>query len=275
MKNDKQKANRQKPRARKLRRTHVEDSIRRRIQRALKNMFLKLGYVIFPSSDLHNERVVEYPWVFKRIGTCEGRILDVGCSGSDLSIKLASQGLEVYGIDIYKHQKYAESTFIGHHPNFNFVLCDARWLPFKDSFVDFVTAVSTIEHIGIGCYGDLEDMEGDKNSVKELFRVCKKLGRIFITVPYGKRAITSLQRIYDNQALKRLVQRLNVEVQVEYFTKHDFIWSKSVRAIAEQVDSLPEVRSVACIALTKVAENSEHSNKPENRSLDGASSGGE
>ena len=229
-----------------LRKTHVEDTMRRRIERIVKKILLKLGYAILPSSDLNNERVVEYPWVLRRIAMYEGGILDVGCSGSDLSVKLANQGLKVCGIDIYKKDLHAQG-----HPNFSFVLCDARWLPFVDNSFDFVIAVSTIEHIGIGYYGDLEDYEGDEKAVKEFLRVCNIMGKTFITVPYGKWAITSMQRTYDERALKRLVKGFGAEVQVEYFKKHNHFWRKSDKAIAEQVDSSSEVRSVACITFVK------------------------
>jgi hypothetical protein len=98
-------------------------------------------------------------------------------------------------------------------------------------------------------------VEGDKKAMKEIVRVCKRLHRMFITVPYGKLAINSMQRVYDEQALKRLAEHLSAEFQVEYFTKNDLVWSKSVKVIAEQVNSLSEVRSVACISLIKVPEN--------------------
>lgn len=232
------------------RKIHVEDTVRRRIERMVKKTFLKLGYVILPASDLNNERVVEYPWMFRRIATCEGRILDVGCSGSDLSVKLANQGLKVYGIDIYKKALQAQG-----HPNFNFVLCDAKRLPFVDNTFDLVTAISTIEHIGIGYYGDSEDYEGDKKAVKEFLRVCKEMGKTFITVPYGKWSITSIQKTYDGRALKRLVQGFRAEIQMEYFRKQNNFWQKSDKAIAEYVDPSSKVRSVACITLLKDQES--------------------
>ena len=225
--------------------THVENSIKRRIERAVKRMFASLGYTIMPSSDLNNERVVEYPWILRKLGTRQGHILDVGCSGSDLSSKLASQGLEVYGVDIYKKNLKAWG-----HPNFHFVLCDTRWLPFVDSAFEVVTAVSTLEHIGIGFYGDIEDSEGDIRSVNELIRVTRVNGNSLVTVPFGEWKITSMQRTYDDKTLKRLFGKFNVNINVDYFVKRNNVWHKS-ESVNVPVSSAG-VNAVACLSLTKI-----------------------
>lgn len=227
----------------KPKRTHIENTARRRIERMIKRVFLRLGYVILPSSDLGNERIAEYPWTFGKTAVHDGQILDVGCSGSDLSTSLAGQGFNVIGIDVYKKNLLAQG-----HPNFNFVSCDARWLPFVDKSFDFVVAVSTVEHIGIGYYGDLEDYKGDNKAVKEFLRVCKKLGKTLVTVPYGKWAVTSMQRTYDGEALKKLAGGLEAEIQVDYFVKRNCFWLKSSKENADQINS-SGVRSVACITL--------------------------
>lgn len=59
-----------------------------------------------------SERIVEYPWVFRNLELDAGKILDVGCCKSKLSIQLASLGYKVYGIDI--------SNYLYKHPNFKF-----------------------------------------------------------------------------------------------------------------------------------------------------------
>ena len=49
-------------------------------------------------------------------------------------------------------------------------------MPFNDKFFDVVTAVSTIEHIGLGCYGDSIAPDGDKEATTEIKRVLKRGG---------------------------------------------------------------------------------------------------
>jgi hypothetical protein len=225
--------------------THVENTFKRRVERAVKRLFASFGYKIMPLSDLNNERVVEYPWIFRKVGAHQGNFLDAGCSGSDLSSKLASQGLEVYGVDIYRKNLIARGQ-----PNFSFVLCDIRWLPFVDGSFDVVTAVSTLEHIGIGFYGDIEDSEGDTRSVNELRRVTKVTGNLLVTVPFGEWKITNMQRTYDCNTLKRLFGNFKANIDVDYFVRRNDVWHKT--DCVEVPVSSTRVNAVACISFTKM-----------------------
>ena len=149
-----------------------------------------------------NERVADYPFVHQNLGLDgKGRILDVGCHGTKLVIELASLGYEVYGIDGIEYPLQ--------HPNFTFVLGDICKTPFPDDFFDAVTAVSTIEHIGLGRYGDQLHSDGDKIAMKEIKRILKPGGKAIITVPFGKKTVVyrgeiQLHRVYDSQALNEL-----------------------------------------------------------------------
>lgn len=218
-------------------------SLKNKIERFFKSLALKLGYNVSPANLLYNERFVEYPWVFRRIQAMSCTILDIGCYYGDFSIKLASQGYEVYGIDTQKYKKK--------HPNFNFIQCDVRWLPFLSNIFPVVIAVSTIEHIGVGYYGDFNDSEGDKKALKEILRVLRDSGKILITLPYGKGCITSMHRVYNDSALRRLIRDLDVKVEEEYFIKHKLTWVKSFQPEAESIDSSHEVRAVVCLNLSK------------------------
>lgn len=129
----------------KPKRIHIENTLKRRIERTVKKVFLRVGYVITPFSDINNERVVEYQWVFRQIKDDTLQVLDVGSSGTDLSANLASQCLRVVGIDFTR-----KIWTLGKTTNFTFVSCDARYLPFIDQSFDSVIAVSTVDHIGIG-----------------------------------------------------------------------------------------------------------------------------
>jgi len=46
-------------------------------------------------------------------------------------------------------------------------------LPFSDNTVDSISCMHTIEHIGLGRYGDPIDPDGDLKAIKELIRVVK------------------------------------------------------------------------------------------------------
>ena len=56
----------------------------------------------------------------------------------------------------------------------------------------------TIEHIGLGRYGDPIDPDGDLKAINELKRVCAVGGNLLLVVPVGKQRIMfNAHRIYN------------------------------------------------------------------------------
>lgn len=75
---------------------------------------------------------------------------------------------------------------------------DLMHLPFEDNTVDSISCMHTIEHIGLGRYGDPIDPEGDLKAIKELIRVTKHGGSILFVTPVGGKAMIeyNAHRIY-------------------------------------------------------------------------------
>ncbi len=73
-------------------------------------------------------------------------------------------------------------------------------LPFKDESIQSLSCMHTVEHIGLGRYGDNLDVKGDIKAVNELKRVLKKEGNLLFVVPVGiPKIIFNLHRIYSYQ----------------------------------------------------------------------------
>lgn len=71
-------------------------------------------------------------------------------------------------------------------------------LPFENNSVDSISCMHTVEHVGLGRYGDDIDPEGDMVAVKELGRVVSKGGSLIFVVPVGKPKIEfNAHRIYS------------------------------------------------------------------------------
>jgi SAM-dependent methyltransferase len=66
-------------------------------------------------------------------------------------------------------------------------------LPFEDESVPSLSSLCVVEHIGLGRYGDPIDPWGSEKSVKELIRVVKKGGHLYISVPVDK-----INKVYYN-----------------------------------------------------------------------------
>lgn len=85
-----------------------------------------------------------------------------------------------------------------HLSNLDSKKADLTRLPFKDESIESLSCMHTIEHIGLGRYGDKIDPIGDKKAMAELRRVLKKKGDLIIVLPVGqKRILFNSHRIYS------------------------------------------------------------------------------
>lgn len=74
---------------------------------------------------------------------------------------------------------------------------DLMKLSFNAGSVHSISCLHTIEHIGLGRYGDPIDPEGDIKAIRELQRVAEKGGNILFVTPVGKQKIAfNAHRIY-------------------------------------------------------------------------------
>ena len=90
---------------------------------------------------------------------------------------------------------------------------DLHNLPFKDMEVKSISCMHTLEHIGLGRYGDPIDAMGDLKAIKQLKRVVASGGNLLIVVPIGEKAIIEFNahRIYTYDQI------------ISYFIDEDFI----------------------------------------------------
>ena len=135
------------------------------------------------------DRYIEYPFVLENLPKT-GKILDVGCSGSMFPFLVSALGYETYGIDIRNY--YPTERFF-------FVKGDIKHSVFPSENFDVITAISSIEHIGLkGIYGiSEEDVDGDLKAVKEIHRILKPGGIFLMTVLVGPDLqITQNHKIY-------------------------------------------------------------------------------
>ncbi|WP_211226596.1 DUF268 domain-containing protein [Pedobacter glucosidilyticus] len=63
---------------------------------------------------------------------------------------------------------------------------DLMNLPFETDSVTSISCMHTIEHIGLGRYGDPLDYDGDIKAIKELKRVVAPGGNLLIVVPRSR-----------------------------------------------------------------------------------------
>jgi len=105
--------------------------------------------------------------------------------------------------------------------NERIVVSDAKKLVFDSGAFDAVVSLSSIEHFGLGRYGDAFDPNGDSQAFSE-FKRCVKPGGILIvttTITAGRPVIAfNAHRIYGRDQLDRMAEPFE-KVDERFFNK--------------------------------------------------------
>lgn len=79
---------------------------------------------------------------------------------------------------------------------------DLTNLHFENESIESLSCMHTVEHVGLGRYGDPIDPKGDLKAIAELKRVCTKGGNLLFVTPVGKpRLQFNAHRIYAPQMI--------------------------------------------------------------------------
>ena len=105
---------------------------------------------------------------------------------------------------------------------------DLTNLPFADNSVESLSCMHTIEHVGLGRYGDPIDPDGDKKAAKELARVVKQGGTFIYVAPLtgNPRIEFNAHRIYSYDQVLALFPTLKLKefsLVPDDFKKHGLI----------------------------------------------------
>lgn len=77
-------------------------------------------------------------------------------------------------------------------------VCDLVNLPFADNSIESLSCMHTLEHVGLGRYGDALNPQADILAMRELIRVLAPGGNLLIVVPVGTPKIMfNAHRIYS------------------------------------------------------------------------------
>lgn len=120
-------------------------------------------------------------WAFRRVLTLRPAwVLDVGSDA--LLAALLAQLIPVTAVDV---RPLAVKL-----PGLTPVKGDVTHLDFASGIAPAVTCLSTIEHVGLGRYGDTIDPQGSERACKELQRVLMLGGHLLLSVPIADEPVT-------------------------------------------------------------------------------------
>jgi SAM-dependent methyltransferase len=153
-----------------------------------------------------NERIVELPYAFRGLAGVQppAAILDVGSVESTVPLSLAGLGYQVTALDL--------RAYPFEHPNLEVVVSRLEDFERPPASFDAVLCISTIEHFGLGWYGEARQADdSDRQAMARLRELTRPGGTLVLTVPYGRARVDDVQRTYDAAGLAALLDGWDVQ----------------------------------------------------------------
>lgn len=172
--------------------------------------------------EIHN--FFQEPWLFERILKSKpDEHIDVGST---------------YTLCGYL-SKIVKTTFVDIRPleinlkNLTVLAGDILHLPMADNSVSSLSSLHTIEHVGLGRYGDAINPRGMEEACSELSRVLKPNGYLYVSTPIGfDRLCFNSHRVTSVENIKKYFSNLNL---VEFsFVSDDRIFHEQVDIASSQ-----------------------------------------
>jgi 2-polyprenyl-3-methyl-5-hydroxy-6-metoxy-1,4-benzoquinol methylase len=152
-----------------------------------------------------NERIIENPFVLQGLSQLKtpARILDVGPLESLIPLHLSSLGHKVTALDVRPY-RFA-------HPNLTVVVASILDWHGDGAPFDAVILLSTLEHIGLGAYGQAEGAaDADMQVMARVRKLLRPGGVLMFTSPFGRSRVDETQRVYSGEDLVRLLKGFRV-----------------------------------------------------------------
>lgn len=215
-----------------------------------------------------DERIVEYPWLMSHLPAGPGLLLDAG-SALNFRFVLDLPGLAAKTIHICTLAPERQSFW---QRGISYTFQDLRRTCFREAFFDHVVSLSTVEHIGLdngrfytGQQSSPRDPASHLDAIREMARILRPGGRLYLTMPYGRHSDLGWLQVFDAAMLDRVVKAFgprDVIEQIFSYTRAGWqVSSRTDSADAAYVDLHTGARwqqglavaaeSVACLVLTK------------------------
>lgn len=123
-------------------------------------------------------------------------------------------------------------------------------LPFETGSIKSLSCMHTIEHVGLGRYGDKLDPDGDLKAINELKRVTAKNGNLLFVVPIGKaKVMFNAHRIYSYVQIMEYFEK-DFEL-IDFFLIPDNATTDGVVYNATKKDSDQQIYGCGCFWFKK------------------------
>jgi len=167
-----------------------------------------------------DERIVEYPWLFSRLPSSPGKLLDAG-SVLNHDFLLKHPSLKCKDLTI---------CTLAPEPNcywdrrISYVYNDLRGTCFRNDYFDWVVCLSTLEHIGLDnseLYAPGSEPEHNPLSfvaaVREIARILRPGGTLYLSVPYGRKADHKWLQVFDSSMVQIIKREFRPRTAEEHY----------------------------------------------------------
>lgn len=216
-----------------------------------------------------DERLIEYKWIFNHIAKVKSKkILD---AGSTLNFDFLLERLDISN-KIYIQTLFSE---IKNYNNLNvsYIYEDLISSIFKENYFDYITCISTLEHIGFdNSFYNYNKLQVDNNKIdekkyldviNEFKRILKTNGKLLLTIPFGKKIkYQHLQQfdIFDIEEITKVFDPKNKNLNFFTYKNHNWIEVNHEECAESEIrvdytkqthDKLASSRSICFLELIK------------------------
>lgn len=186
-----------------------------------------------------DERIIEYPWLFSRLPFAKGRLLDAG-SVLNFNYILSRQALQKKTIFISTLAPEKKSFW---KQSVSYTYEDMRDICFKDNYFDWAVCLSVIEHIGLdntkfytnNQAKNEQALESYLVVIRELHRVIKPGGVLYLSIPFGKNVNYGWLQTFDRSMVDAILNIFSPTSYIEQHFRYDSDgWKVSSRAESEE-----------------------------------------
>lgn len=180
----------------------------------------------------NEELLNEWGDIFKNKKILVTDLFNEAFDGEELPINFWNLNTDIIGMDI---SEFIVGKFNKRYPSHKKIVCDVRNLPFKDSSLDFVISLSTLDHFS---YGDLII------SLQEIKRILKREGVLILFLHNKFNIFLYFYQIKIRKILPFPLELYSKNQIVEIFKKLNFFISECTAA-----GHIPFPRSLCWILL--------------------------
>lgn len=173
-----------------------------------------------------DERIVEYTWMFSRLASQAGKLLDAG-SVLNFDYLLEHPLLrskQIFICTLAPEQRCFWST------GASYVYGDLRRTCFRDNYFDWIVSLSTLEHIGMdntthyvrGARPE-KDLHAHLEAVREWRRILRPGGTLYLSFPFGSYADHGWFQVFNAEMLVAVIDAFSPARAEE----HHFKWEPS------------------------------------------------